>query len=283
MVRQAERTKRERGIPFPGRGQCPDAPQTPEGLSRPLHPDPGLRRVRAASSRWLLRRSEGTAEATTHPRTSKPAAFTLLELLIVLVVIAILAGLFLPFGMSPRRKAARIQCVNQLKNIGLGLRIFPKDQDGHFPWQISTNQGGSREYLENPTLAWPHFHALSNELSMPSILICPADRGVLKGKTWATTRTNRALSYFLGLQAREEQPSSILAGDSNLELDGRPLRTELVLVRTNNILRFDNTRHEASGNILLGDGSVQQVTIARFQEAVRDSWILGLTNRWLIP
>jgi prepilin-type N-terminal cleavage/methylation domain-containing protein len=219
----------------------------------------------------------------THPRTSKLSAFTLLELLIVLVVIVIVAALFLPYRRPSRQKAARIQCVNQLKNIGLGLRIFSTDNNGSLPWQVSTTNGGAMEHLANPNLAWAHFHALSNELSTPSILICPLDRGVLQGKTWATTRTNRALSYFLGMQAKEGQPSSILAGDSNLELNGRPLQTEIVLVRTNNTLRFDNTRHDASGNILLGDGSVQQVTSSRFRELVVEASRSGFTNRWLIP
>jgi len=249
-----------------------------------------LRRVREHSLRWLRRRSGEATEAMHPPRTSKSSAFTLLELLIVLIVIAIVAAALLPYLVRARQRAAPARCVNNLKNLGLGLRIFSTDNNGSWPWQVSTNQRGSKEYLENPALAWTHFHALSNELSTPKILVCDWDQKVLRGQTFATTRTNGALSYFLGLHASEEQPDSILGGDSSLELDGRPLRTEIVLLRTNNTVRFDRTRHntdtrpgETAGNILLGDGSVQQVTSARFQEAVRDSWILGFTNRWLIP
>jgi competence protein ComGC len=227
----------------------------------------------------------------THPRTSKSSAFTRLELLIVLVVIAIIVAAFLPCLARGRKKAARIHCISHLKNFGLGLRIFSTDHKGSWPWQVSTNQGGSMEYLENPSLAWTHFRALSNEISTTDILICPSDRRVLRAQTFETIPTNGALSFFLGLESRNILPNSILSGDSNLELDGRPLRTEIVLVRTNNTVRFDNTRHSAgdrlpnstAGNILLGDGSVQQVTSARFQEEVVDSWMGGYVNRWLIP
>jgi competence protein ComGC len=223
-----------------------------------------------------------------HHRPRLPGAFTRLELAIILGVILVLALLILPPLTRSQLKAGRTKCVNHLKNVGLGLRIFSADNNGAWPWQVSTNKGGSREFLQDPSLAWPHFLALSNELSSPRSMRCPADLESIDTLSWIDSRTNSALSYFLGLDASEENPNSILGGDSNLELNGRRLRATLVTLRTNADVRFHNSRHEnppsGAGNILLGDGSVHQVASARLREAL---FLPGdptnSVHRWLIP
>jgi type II secretory pathway pseudopilin PulG len=223
------------------------------------------------------------------PRSARPpGAFTRLELVILLVVILVLALLAFPSLARAKAKANRIHCVSHLKNLGLGLRIFYTDNHAAGPWQVSTNKGGSKEFLNDPSLAWPHFLALSNSMSIPGIARCPADRDAVQPEAWADARTNSAISYFLGLDASEETPNLILSGDSNLELNGQRLRSTLVTLRTNADLRFDNSRHEqvtpGPGNILLGDGSVHQVTSAQLREAI---FVPGYPNssgrRLLIP
>jgi prepilin-type processing-associated H-X9-DG protein len=211
-----------------------------------------------------------TPRSLRHPRRS--AAFTLREMAIVLVVFVVLALLGIPAMARQRAKSSRIQCVNNLKMIGLGLRVFPKASQGEFPWQVSTNRGGSEEFLQNPSLTWPHFRALSNELSTPRIARCPDDLTGIQPATWRDATNNSAFSYFLGLDASEEDPLTILSGDSNLELDGQRLRSTLVTIRTNANVQFDNSRHadppSGAGNILFGDGSVQPVTSARLRQAL---------------
>jgi len=74
-----------------------------------------------------------------------------------------------------------ITCVNNLKQIGLSFKTWALDHDDKYPFNLSTNAGGTMEFCArrgdgfdgNAAL---HFQVMSNELSNPSILVCPKDR-----------------------------------------------------------------------------------------------------------
>jgi prepilin-type N-terminal cleavage/methylation domain-containing protein len=62
------------------------------------------------------------------------AGFTLIELLVVIAIIAILAALLLPALSGAKQRAQRIQCVNNLRQWGLGSMLYAEDFDGRLPY-----------------------------------------------------------------------------------------------------------------------------------------------------
>jgi|694.fasta_scaffold78932_4 hypothetical protein len=207
-------------------------------------------------------------------------ALTRLEIVVIVAVIALLTLVAVPPLMMAPAKKTHINCWNNLKNIGLASRIWSTDNMAGFPWQADTNRGGTLRFVSDPLSLWRHFLAVSNELA-PRLVICPTDNERQPARTWAEFNDNRFVSYSLGFTATEELPNSVLATDRNVLLDGSPLANAIVSFPSNANVTFDDRLHQQAGNVLLGDGSVQQLRSDRLREAFRAAQSALGTNQTL--
>jgi hypothetical protein len=183
--------------------------------------------------------------------------------IIAAVTIVALVGLF-PFVTRAKPKAKRINCVNNVKQIGLSFRLWAGDNNDKMPMQVSTNAGGTMELVETGVV-YPHFQVMSNELSTPKILTCPEDKLRVRTNHFGPALRDTNISYFIGLETDETLPSMWLAGDRNLTANGLEVKPGLFTFKANQIMGWSAQLHKHQGNLGLADGSAQQVTNTRLQ------------------
>lgn len=194
--------------------------------------------------------------------TRRGSGFTLVEMLTVVAIITILAAMLMPAFSQAKARARRVACVSQLRQIGYGFHLFANDHQNRLPMQVPAVEGGSREFVQaaakvegNFYFAFRHFQVLSNELETPQILLCPADSRLPTNHF--SRLQNENVSYFLNVQAESGKATSMLAGDRNLTNDALPASSS-VLLDANTYLRWTREQHRYRGNILYGDGHVEE-------------------------
>jgi prepilin-type processing-associated H-X9-DG protein len=243
-------------------------------------------------------------------------AFTVIELLVLIAVLALCAATLLPALARTKAPAQRIYCANNLKGIAESFHVWGRAHGDAFPMRVAAANGGYNDFIGirqiSPVQATSRgvfgvFQTLSNELSSPKVLICPAEN---ERRAPATTFANVILpnssglmpftndlnvSYFVGVDAAEVNPRSFLVGDHNLGSEGNltPIRGFVTAPSTyspdfkvslgNNFVANAGvgwlaTMHSTQGNVALADGSVQQYNRVQLQKALHYSVVTNGTG-----
>ena len=208
---------------------------------------------------------------------------TLFEVGVVIAVLMVLALIILPTIRDPHgiSKAPRIVCVNNLRQICLAYRIWEGDNGDKYPMGVSVTNGGSMELVATGNVV-QSFLVMTNELSTPKILFCPADTTRTMANSFASPVGNSNISYFVGVDVTNDiNPQMILSGDDNFEIRGVPVKSGLLELPTNAPVVWTAARHKLAGNIGLADGSVQEVTQYGLQQAFQQTGLA--TNHFALP
>lgn len=168
------------------------------------------------------------------------------ELFMILCALGVLGVIVIWFvEQRPRLGHSHTRCISNLKQLALGQKIWAGENSDKYPFEISTNSGGTKEYVQAAD-TFRHFAVMSNEMGSPKVLTCPMDASRQPIYDFASL-SNGNISYFINLAARENGPLSAMSGDRNLQLS---------VSGTNTVVKWGSGLHEGRGFVALTDGSV---------------------------
>lgn len=151
------------------------------------------------------------------------------KITVILALVLAIAGIY-RITHRPGGMTARVTCAGNMSQIGLALRLWSDRHNGYFPWQVSTNQGGTMELCARNSQGFDtntavHLRVLSGELSSPLIMLCPKDRHKKAAADWSSLGPQN-VTYQLrtvGTNVSSIQPEEVLL---RCPIDGNILRLD---------------------------------------------------------
>ena len=217
-------------------------------------------------------------------RRDKRGAFTLVELLVVIGIIAVLIGILLPTLGRVREVAKRLVCLSNLRQVYMGVRFYADGNHDMVPlgYRATSKQYNSMAFTTTGGGRWVEFGVMyqAGDFADPKVLFCPSENN--SKFNYATAENpwplNRLTTPTANLQAgyamrpQFEIPDDLANPPAYLfpfemprlrRFHNGAILADLTASRTRVV-----TRHADGVNVLYGDGSAHWVRLDAFDQPV---------------
>lgn len=224
--------------------------------------------------------------------------FTLIELLVVIAIIATLVAVLFPLGNYMRENAKSAKCVQNLRQIGLGLNAYIADNNNQFPDGSAHVSWLRNDDMTPKGLSWYDAAALHmgrskysmrfndpNAEPLPEAFACPAGHGVAYHPKWPYAG-DYAANLLLGNPSNPNNPRTMSAlknpsstpyvQDTVMQNNFAPVIFGAGFDKTSNMAFAVN--HNGKGNILWVDGHVSSLTYQEYMDRANDPKYGGPVN-----